>query len=300
MSAVIRTGRAVGLTAATLAGVAVLVCPVLAAAPAAHATASASQPMQFSDDGVHWSDSYMGALFGGVILVPGGSADRAFYVRNGAAEPAVLRVTLFDVTTTDTYLAAALSLATSMPGRPGASIPVTNAHPCVTLSQGQVLAAGGGIRLDNVAALADLNGTNGQEHTVSFKLAVSLSSTDSAAPAPNSCPSDAGSGTVVGIPIAPSGPGAAPVYYSLGANGWTAPPSTGSGSTADPDGGADVIMTPTDRALVANTERLYQENYVAFWLAMAVLGTLLVLIVRRRNDNSSSQYSPTEKIGTGR
>ncbi len=36
-------------------------------------------------------------------------------------------------------------------------MPVTDARPCATLSQGQVLAAGDGIRLDNVAALADLN-----------------------------------------------------------------------------------------------------------------------------------------------
>ena len=101
-------------------------------------------------------------LFGDVLLVPGGSADRAFYVRNGASEPAVLRVTLYDVTTTDTDFAAALTVTTSLPGRPGTSVPVTDARPCATLSQGQVLAAGDGIRLDNVAALADLNGTGGQ------------------------------------------------------------------------------------------------------------------------------------------
>ena len=309
MSATTRTGRVVALATAVLAGSAALVAAGSVIASPAEASSSATQPVQFSADGTHWSDSYTGALFGGVLLVPGGSANRAFYVRNGAGEPAVLRVTLYDVATTDTDLATAMSVSTSMPGRPGAPVPVTDARPCATLSEGQVLAAGDGIRLDNVAALADLNGVGGQARDVSFKLAISLSSTDAAAPAPNSCPTDFGSGTVVGAPASPGSP-SQPVYH-LGARGWTPAPATASAPVATPaEPTVPVVPEPENpivRSLVANTERLYQENIVALWLAMAALGVLVLLFVRRRrrsdDDAALEQYpyfQPTTQNGTGR
>jgi hypothetical protein len=302
MSAANRAIRVLGLAAVALGAAVALVTGGLLAAPAAQA--STSQPVQFSVDGIHWSDSYTGALFGGVLLVPGGSADRAFYVRNGASDPAKLRVTLYDVATTDTDLAAAMSVSTSMPGLPGAPVPVTDARPCATLSQGQVLAAGDGVRLDNVAALADLNGTGGQARNVSFKLAISLSSTDSAAPAPNSCPTDFGgdtdTGTVVGAPSTGGGTTSHPVYH-LGATGWTPVAGTASAQVAAPPAPGK----PADPALMFNTQRLYQENIVALWLALAVLGVLLLLFVRRRRrvdpfDPSSYSAQPTSQIGTGR
>jgi hypothetical protein len=309
VSAAIRVRRVLGLAAATLAASALVVGGILTAS----AAQAAGQPVQFSADGTHWSDSYTGALFGGVALVPGGSADRAFYVRNGASSPAVLRVTLYDVATTDTDLATAMSVSTSMPGRAGVPVPVTDARPCATLSQGQVLAAGHGIRLDTVAALAELNGTGGQARNVSFKLAISLSSTDSAAPAPNSCPTDfggsSGSGTVVGSPSTGGGTTSHPVYH-LGAGGWTPAPATASAPVTAPSAPATLAPEPeipVVRSLVANTQRLYQENIVALWLAMAVLGVLLLVFVRRRrsdDDAALEQYpysrQPTSQIGTGR
>ena len=298
MSAVTRAIRVLGLAAVGLGAVVALVTAGLLAAPAAQA--STSQPVQFSVDGIHWSDSYTGALFGGVLLVPGGSVDRAVYVRNGASDPAKLRVNLYDVATTDTDLATAMTVSTSMPGLPGAAVPVTDARPCATLSQGQVLAAGDGVRLDNVAALADLNGTGGQARNVSFKLAISLSSTDSAAPAPNSCPTDfgggTGTGTVVGAPSIGGGSSSHPVYH-LGATGWTPVSGTASAQVGALPAPADAA----DPALVFNTQRLYQENIIALWLAMAVLGALLLLFLRRRHRDddrfSISSYSAQPKIG---
>ena len=307
MNGAISKRKAAWLAAVIPAGIALIVAAVLLIAPAAHASTAtgATQPVQFSADGIHWSDSYAGALFGGVLLVPGGSVDRAFYVRNGAGDPAVLRVTLYDVTTTDTALATAMTVSTSMPGRPGAAVSVTDARPCATLSQGQVLAAGDGVRLDNVAALADLNGTGGQTRNVSFKLAISLSSTDAAAPAPNTCPTDfnTGTGTVIGAPSTGGGTTAHPVYH-LGATGWTPVSGTASAQLPSPPAPGK----PADPALVVNTQRLYQENVVALWLSMAVLGVLLLLFVRRRRrddafdtfDTSSYSRQPTSQIGPGR
>jgi hypothetical protein len=298
--------KAAVLAAVIPMGIALIIAAVFLIAPAAHAAPemttaaqATGQPVQFSTDGIHWSDSYTGSLFGGVLLVPGGSAERAFYVRNNAGEPAQLRVTLYDLATTDINLATAMSVSTSTPGYPGASVPVTDARPCTTLSQGQVLAAGDGVRLDNVATLADLNGTVGQTRAVAFKLAISLSSTDSAAPLPNTCPTDFG-GTVVGSPDPGAGTTSHPVYH-LGAGGWTPDPATASGTVPTP-----ALVEPAPETLVFNTERLYQENIVALWLAMAVLGVLLLVVVRRRrrDDDAFEQYpsfqEPTAQNGTGR
>jgi len=300
--------RTAALLAAVIpVGIAMIIAAVLLVAPAAHAaSAAASQPVQFSTDGVHWSDSYSGALFAGVLLVPGESVGRTFYVRNGASEPAVLRVTLYDVATTDIDFANAMTLSASLPGLPGASVPVTDARPCVTLSQGRVLAAGDSVRLDSVAALGDLTGTSGQTHNISFKLAVSLSSTDSAAPTPNTCPTDFGA-TVIGSPDPGTGTTSHPVHH-LGAGGWTPAPTAT--PTPAPTPTATVPAVPSDPGpslshLVANTERFYQENFVALWLAMAALGALSFFVVRRlRPDESLQQYpssrQPTTQIGTGR
>jgi hypothetical protein len=304
----IRRGRVIGLAAAVAA--AVMLIAGLAVAPAAQAASGA--PVQFSDDGIQWSNSYTRALFTGVLLVPGGSVDRVFYVRNNSGQAAKLRVTLYGVATTDPDLAAAMSLSTSLPGRAGAAVPVTTARPCATLNQGQVLADGDSVRLDNVAALGNLNGTGGQGRSVSFSLAITLSSTGSAAPVPNSCPTDSDN-TVIGSPEPPTGTGSQPVYH-LGAQGWTPSPATASGPTAnDPattDPGvpstSDQPGGPVVRRLVANTQRLFQENTVAFWLAMVALGALLLLFVNRRrrsdDDRDSLQYPypPTTQIGTGR
>lgn len=315
MNALNRAVRVLGRATAALGAIAVLATGGLLAAPAAQA--STSQPVQFSADGIHWSDSYPGALFGGVLLVPGGSIDRAFYVRNGASDPAKLRVTLYDVATTDTDLAAAMSVSTSLPGLPGAAVPVTDARPCATLTQGQVLAAGDGIRLDNVAALADLNGTGGQARNVSFKLAISLSSTDSAAPAPNSCPTDFG--TVVGAPDPATGTTSHPIYH-LGASGWTPTPATASDPVVTPTptpattpaATTPAATTPAPgfagRRLVGNTQRLYQENFVALWLALVVLGGFVLFFLRRRRRHDEdvllalypTTRQPTSQIGTGR
>ena len=304
MSAVLR------VLALAVAASAVAVALVVAGMFTAPAARAAGQPIQFSADGIHWSDSYTGSLFDGVLLVPGGSADRAFYVRNNAGEPGKLRVTLYDVATTDINLATAMTVSTSMPGNPGAAVAVTAAQPCATLSQGQVLAAGDSARLDNVATLADLNGTVGQTRTVSFKLAISLSSTDSAAPQPNACPTDFGQ-TVIGSPDPGPGSSSHPVYH-LGATGWTPVVGTAFGNLPAPTAPEPGTATGSGQSLVVNTERFYQEDFVAFWLAMAVLGVLLFIVVRRRrrsdDDEALEQYpyfrqpttlTPTTQNGTG-
>ncbi len=262
-----------------------------------------TQYVQFSKDDIAWSSSYTDPLFADAVLVPGGFAERSLYVRNASPEPALLHVTLFDVATTAPALAGALSLTTSTPTQAGTPVPATDARPCATLTEGQTLGSGDDVRLDTVAALADLNGTLGQDATVSFKIAVTLSSTDSAAPAPNTCPADLASGMVVGMPDA-GGPtsSTSPAVYRLGRSGWTSTVSAPTNTASAPEStSGPTDTTPFVRALTANTERLYQENIVALWLALAVLGALILLFVRRRRAKPTDPTSqPTQQIGTGR
>jgi hypothetical protein len=271
-------------------------------------TAGPTQVVQFSTDGIHWSDSYSPQLFQGVLLVPGGSATRAFYVRNGATEAAILQVTLADVTTTSIPLANAVSISSSTTGAPGATVPVSLAQPCYTLSQGLRLASGDSIRLDNTVSLGDLNGIAGQTASVWFALRVSFSSTDAAAPLPNTCPIDYGTVDTFPNPttpgsLAPAGTrGSSPVYHRTAA-GWTVGTSVGGApvaTTITPTTPADPSV-PLVQSLVSNTGRLYQEYDVAFWLAMSVLGVvILVLVRRRRAEEQPEEPAQSRQIGSRR
>lgn len=286
---------------------AVLLAPSSARAATQASTADSAQVVQFSSDGIHFSNSYPGQLFRGVLLVPGGSSMRSFYVRNGATEAAILTVTLADVSTTSIPLAAATSIASSTAGAPGANVPVTDAQPCATLSQGLRLASGDSIRIDNTVSLGDLTGTVGQTASVHFAVRVSFSSTDAAAPAPDTCPTDYG--TVDTFPDAPTSTQPAtsgrttPTVYHRGATGWTVGTSVGGGTVTTP---TTPVTTPDDPTtpfvnLVSNTARFYQEYDVAFWLAMSALGMLILVLVRRRRAEDQPEVPEQhEEIGTRR
>lgn len=276
------------------AAVGVVGVPSVASAAQITSTPGPTQVVQFSTDGIHWSDSYTAQLFQGVRLVPNSSSLRSFYVRNGSTESALLRVTLADVTTNSIPLADAMTISTSTSGAPGATVAVDQAQPCYTLSQGLQLASGDSVRLDNTASLGDLNGTVGQNASVWFTLRVSFSSTDAAAPAPNDCPTDYGTVTTFPTPSiedpttettsTSTFPRTIPQYYHRTAAGWTVGTAVRGGTTVTPTSPTTPVTpsTPLEQTLVANTARLYQEYDVAFWLAMSALGWAVLLLVRRR------------------
>jgi hypothetical protein len=262
------------------------------------ARADSAPTMEFSADGTHWTAVYSTQLFAGVVVVPGGSATRTFWVRNDAPEQGVLRVTLANVTTDDTRLADALSLRSSTPDRPGSAVAVSAAQPCYTLSQGQLVDARDAVRIDTEMALADLDGSAGQTGWVSFVLRITFSSTDQAAPAPDTCPADAA--TVGGVPVPPtaaadSGDAAAPVastVFHRGASGWVPGlAGTGSASAVAPTQPVAPVRPsePFVRDLAANTYRFYQEYDVALWLAMLALGAILLVVVRRRRHRAEDR-----------
>ena len=297
--------QSVRMLAVLCAMAAFCVAVVLSTPTSARAASVPPQMVQFSTDGLNWSNSYDEQLFQGISLVPGDSAMRSFYVRNSASEAAILRITLANVGTTSIPLASALSVSSSTAGVPGAMIPVSLAQPCYTLSQGLRLASGDSIRVDNSLMLGDLSGSAGQDASVWFAIRVSLSSTDVGAPAPDTCPTDFGTVNTFPNPTVhgtASAPLSVPVYQRT-ASGWTAAASVGSTPVTTPTTptvpncptvtgntsvrGAAVSApgcprTPLTQTLVSNTARLYQEYDVAFWLAMSALGWVIVILVRRR------------------
>jgi hypothetical protein len=301
----------VRLTAVLVTVVASCAAAVLGSPSAARAqTTGATQAVQFSTDGIHWSDSYTGNLYQGLLLIPNSSAVRSFYVRNGSTQPAILHISLADVTTDNIAFANAVTISSSTTGAPGPTVPVSLAQPCYTLSQGLRLSSGDSLRVDNTVSLTDLTGTNGQTGSVSFALRVSFSSMDAAAPTPNTCPADYG--TIDTFPNPADGGGrttlasassARRTLYHRTANGWTVGTLTPGRTVTAPSSPnvAEKPSTPLAQALVANTVRLYQEYDVAFWLAMSVLGAvILVLVRRRRAEEQPEAPEQNRQIGTRR
>ena len=273
----------------------------LAAPASAETVAAPTQLVQFSTDGIHYSDSYSELLFHDVQLVPGGSARRSFYVRNGATVAAILRVTLADVSTNSIPLATAMSMSTSTTGVPGAAVPLTRAQPCATLSQGLRLSEGDSIRLDNTVSLGDLSGSDGNNGTVWFALRVSFSSTDAGAPAPDTCPVDYGQVDTFPNPATNPVSSTGTAFSQLTATGWRSATTLG-GETSTPPTNLSVAggsSPPLTQTLVSNTARFYQEYDVAFWLAMSALGWLIFILVRRRRAADRPEPADnTRQIGT--
>jgi hypothetical protein len=275
----------------------------LANPPAAHA---ADDPtMEFSADGVNWSTVYSGQLFAGVLVIPGGSATRTFWVRNDAPEPGILRLTLAKVSTNSTALADATTIAAtastvapSVPSSvPGVAVPLSAAQPCYTLSEGLIVDAGGAVDITNTMALADVDGLAAQAGWVSFVLRITFSSTDQGAAVPNTCPTEPDTGTVAGsteptvVDSSPTATTASTTVYRRVASGWQATtPAVQTPTPVASDPGVASLPVPF-RQLVANTYRFYQEWTVAFWMLMLLIGASVLLLIRyRRHRREDEEY----------
>ncbi|GMA91890.1 hypothetical protein GCM10025869_24190 [Homoserinibacter gongjuensis] len=95
----------------TLAGLAALATTVgllVAAAPAQ----AAPHALEFSTDGVTWSATPLGSIFGTDFrYVPGDTESSTIYVRNVRAVPTSVMMAITDVTYDDTEFGTALSIA---------------------------------------------------------------------------------------------------------------------------------------------------------------------------------------------
>lgn len=284
-------GVAVGRHPGVGGAVAALLGGLLLAVGAVDRSAAATPGVELSSDGRVFASSLSSSVFDpSAVLVPRAGVDGAFWVRNGSGAPAFLRVALAGAWASEAAYADALTVTASTPGWPGSPVPLSAADPCHVLTQGQVIPAGGIVRIDTGVALGDLTGETAQLARAGFHLQVVLSSIGTGSIPANTCITASGTVPGLGTPgrAYSGGSGATPF---LGGSGWSPVPSGGPtpstwGWSGEPgpviveDGaaGAPIVGVPA----AANTDRLHQERVVLLWLTGAVLGALAVIVVRRR------------------
>jgi hypothetical protein len=260
---------------------AVLALPLMTASPAAATTSG----VQLSDDGVHFSSTYSGSLFESTaMMVPMSSQTARFWVKNATAEPAYLRVSLGGVGGGGTAFSGALTVAARTPSSSGSAVGIDAAAPCHVLTQGQVLAPGGTIRVDVTLALGDLDGASGQFSQVDFDILAGLSSAATGSMPPTTCLTNSGT-----LPGPPGDGGGDP---DPGGNPNPGTPGDGTDVSGTADGTFDLVTLPDGSAfangdgsvaiLDSNTGRFFQEWFVGLWIVAAIAGGGLCLLVARR------------------
>jgi hypothetical protein len=277
MTAAARSRARRALAAAVLIAVA-------ASIALAQSAAAADPPIVISPDGVTYAATYPGNLFDGVVLVPGSSATRELWVMNTGASGANLAIGLIVVGSASGVFLSALTITTVADASTG-SARFDRAGQCASLIRGVHLDPGESVRVDTTLAMANVSGTTAQGALASFNLLVKLTSDEVAAPpacgpdsapnppspTPTPSPTDSagggsdGSGTVV-VPGVPGDPTATPSPTPS----VTPSPSPSLTPTPSPDPGE-----PDASAVKPNTDRFYQEWFVAAWVVEFVLGGLL-------------------------
>ncbi|MEO8263171.1 MAG: hypothetical protein ABI566_11445 [Pseudolysinimonas sp.] len=247
---------------------------------------AAPKPIGLSTDGVTYTDSLSTSLFAGALIVPGKTVTRSFWVKNRAADPGNLAVALQDVTGTDGVFLTALSLQATGGAAVGPTVAFTSAAPCRSLISGIALASNATVRVDVTIALSSsLSNVTSQSSIGGFKLPVTLTSTDVAAPTACSAVTPpigggtgggGGGGTSGGGTHNGSTPGQIDSSVISGAAGGTVP---GDGSTL-PDSSGTGAGASTD--VIPNTGRFFQELDVLGWLAALTLGGIVAWRRSRR------------------
>ncbi|MEO8093355.1 MAG: hypothetical protein ABI632_00350 [Pseudolysinimonas sp.] len=255
---------------------------------ATSAPASATvKPIGLSSDGVTYTDTLSGSVFAGVLIVPGKSVTRTFWVKNRTALPGNLAVALQGVTGSDGNLIAALSLRAAAGTATGSNTPLASANPCVSLVSGIPLAAGAALQIDVRLTLASsLTNQTSQGSIGSFKIPITLTSTD--VPAPNGCtattpvnPPHTGGNPPGGNP-----PGTIDTVVISGVSDGTVPVNVDNGPLSGLGGkgsGSGFVTIP-------NTGRFFQEIDIVGWLGLMILGGI-VAWRRRRRESEEVAYA---------
>ncbi|MBB5632461.1 hypothetical protein BKA04_000684 [Cryobacterium mesophilum] len=198
-----RGGRA--SAAGTFVGVAFVTALVLGGVVA---PASAVTGIEVSRDGMTFTGALPGTLFDQItVSVPGDTQSTVLYVRNAGSTAGFLRVALTSVTVSDPALAEALTVSAATADFPGAPVALAEAEPCHVLTEGDLVAPGGVVRISSALRFGDLQGTIGQNGSATFSFRVSLSDAVVGSLLPTEC----GSGTTIpaagddSIPLAHTG-----------------------------------------------------------------------------------------------
>ena len=263
---------------------AALLTLVIGATPASAATGVGV--VELSDDGVNFASSYPGAVFDSIAwLTPGDSQTETIYVRNTGSAAGYLRITMRDVSFSDTHYADALTVTTSTPSNAGAAQAISGASPCLVTNEGVLVAAGQTVPVTASLNLGDLTGTQGQGATASLSLRFTLSDAT-----PGSLPATHCGNTGTTIPLTPTTPGSGSSsgMTATGAGTTSAlPVPTPSPSPIVGDDGANTAsdLTPTFPAgfgLDPNSWRLYQEYLVLILFLAVLVGAGISWIAGRR------------------
>lgn len=260
---------------------------VTAALLLVHVPSAAAAPggVEVSFDGVNFSSSASGALFTTIShLVPGDSDEATFYLRNSASEPGFLRITLRDVTTSNTDFADALTLSARTHGHTGAPTTLLVANPCWVLLEGQIVVPGEVVRVTTSLALGQLQGLAGQGATATAALGVALSSTAVQLP-----PTDCGQSETV-LPVVlqpPTRPATSTATGSTGAVG-DANASISPTKPSSPEADLPVLNLPQLLGIDPNTWHLFEEYLILVPIGASIIGGSAFGIVawrRRKNDD---------------
>ena len=244
---------------------AVVLAAALVLAPAA--AASAAGIVEVSNDGSTWSSSLSSPLFTTTPqLVPMASQSASFWVRNSAADPAYLRLTVENLNWSGSHYASALSVAASVPGTTGTPLELASVSGCIVLLDGILLGAGQAVKVTATLALGNLDGTAGQSGTAGMDIGVLLEQATSAAPTAGCNPAATPTTTVV---VVPAGPGGS---------------TTPSAAPAASDPVVDVPVTPvvpggSFLTLLANTLVHFDSSLVGWAAAGVPLGMGLFFLV---------------------
>ncbi|QAV70276.1 hypothetical protein ESZ53_07370 [Salinibacterium sp. UTAS2018] len=278
--------RTVGITAAAALSL------FLGVAPASAATGGGD--IELSADGVSFASTYPGAVFDSVALLsPGDSQTETIYVRNTGTAAGYLRVTMRDVSFSDTTYADALTVTTSAPSSAGSSHSLSAAAPCLVTHEGTVIAAGQTVPVTATLDLGELTGLQGQGATASVSLRFTLSDTTPGSLPATQC-ANSGS-TAVLVPASPSSPNTpssldgTAVAGSVTALTLPTPSPSPSPALAGPEVDSANGLTPTFPSgftLDPNSWRLYQEYLVLILFLAALVGAGISWIVglRTRKD----------------
>ncbi len=200
---------------------------------------------------------------------------------------------MVDVASADPALLAALDVTAQAGTRTG-SANFAEVGACASLVSGVHLAQGQSVRVDVTLAMRNVGGTTSQGSLAAFNLKANLTSDDVAAP--TGC-------SVVTPPDPTPTPSPEPTSDGGGGNGGGGGSVIIPGVPADPDPSAtptpsvtptpdpSVSPTPTPNpphgdGNIGNTDRFYQEWFVAAWvLAMVFGGVLSWWVARRREED---------------
>jgi len=298
-------GKLVSAAAALVVGAAALAAAIAGATPA-HAAADDPGALEFSLDGVTWSQTLTKPIYApDAKIVPGSETTGTFYVRNNLPEPAWLRVGLSRLIVPSFEFAIAMNMTTvsTTPGGAAGSTQNLGAGPvCLDfLEAAQPLGPMGIARIDATLWFrTTVTGTQAQTAGAAVSYIVELASAEAERPTgfmcdpagrfaigdPNAPDPDQGRGGLTGVV---GRPGTSDTGPSRSGGGGGASANRGGGAGAPAEGwyatltGGEVISTSVNEfGEYWNTVRRDEEYAILVLLGAAIAGALVRLTAERR------------------